>query len=318
MKILAINCTPDLSYFTKRGLTFDVDYATLDTKFNFKYLYSTRDAQNNICTIYTPDVNDYFARTYTTYKYAFIIYAWNPADYPTNGTGGYTYPNALPCGTYWSTVRNNENVNSYILHELHHLLCDLLIFTMGKIGSVHDQMDLTWVNGVQMPYYKNGEPDAPDSNFAVTWNTISPFINDLQSIQYEGDTPLVTLTRSPDDGVQTLGTLQYASFTCKTLELAYKSNRTGISCIPKGLYRVKWTFSLRLLRYTYEVQGVPGRSGIRFHAGNFFFDLKGCIALGSGYSDINGDGKVDIINSRVVIRAFETLMNKKDFNLLIQ
>lgn len=129
--------------------------------------------------------------------------------------------------------------------------------------------------------------------------------------------PTVTLKRLSDDGVQTQGLLYCNGFSCKTLERSYKDNKPYISSIPKGLYLVKWSFSLRLLQYTYEVKNVLGRAGIRFHRGNFFFDVDGCILLGNGFTDLNKDGKVDIINSTTTLSKFVSLMGKKDFNLQI-
>lgn len=129
--------------------------------------------------------------------------------------------------------------------------------------------------------------------------------------------PLVTLKRDVDNGVETLGTIYYKEFTCKTLERSWKGNSPFISCIPKGLYRVKWSFSLKLLQYTYQVLNVPYRSGIRLHKGNFFFNTDGCIILGDNFVDLNKDGKLDIINSTITLGKFVTLMDKKDFQLEI-
>lgn len=131
-------------------------------------------------------------------------------------------------------------------------------------------------------------------------------------------TSTVTITRNQDDGVQTLGTLEYEGFKCNTLERPWKNNTINISCIPKGEYTVKWTFSPKFMRYTYEVQSVPKRSGIRFHVGNYFTQIAGCFLLGSGYKDLNTDGRLDIINSTITIKQFETLLNKQDFKLIIK
>lgn len=130
--------------------------------------------------------------------------------------------------------------------------------------------------------------------------------------------PVVTLTRQSDDGIQTLGELRIGSFSCKTLERPWKYNMKNISCIPKGTYRVKYTFSPKFLKYTYEILNVPQRSGIRIHSANYFFDLLGCIALGDSYSDINKDGKLDILNSRKTVKNFEDLLQRKEFILIIK
>lgn len=130
--------------------------------------------------------------------------------------------------------------------------------------------------------------------------------------------PLVMLNRKSDDGVQTLGELTYNDFKCKTLERPWKNNQVNVSCIPRGAYLAKWTFSPKFLKYTYELQKVDKRSGIRLHSGNFFFDIEGCILVGDSYSDINSDGKVDVLNSRVTIKKLEDLLERKDFYLVIQ
>jgi hypothetical protein len=135
------------------------------------------------------------------------------------------------------------------------------------------------------------------------------------------------LKRNSDDGVQTLGELTIKSttengqeitlFHCLTLERPWKDNKSEVSCIPKGDYICKWTFSPRLVRYTYQIMNVKDRTGIRFHSGNYFFDVIGCIILGHKYADINKDGEVDILETRQTIKEFETLLNKQDFNLSI-
>lgn len=131
----------------------------------------------------------------------------------------------------------------------------------------------------------------------------------------------VKITREPSDKKQTLGYLEARNgdsmFYCRTLELPWLNNQKNISCIPTGTYNVKWTWSTKLMRYTYEVQSVHNRSGIRFHTGNYFFDIEGCILLGNGVKDINNDGEKDVINSKATITAFENFMGKESFILVI-
>ncbi len=130
-----------------------------------------------------------------------------------------------------------------------------------------------------------------------------------------------TITRIVEDSKETLGTLEAhnlnAVLMCKTLELPWQNNLKNISSIPKGTYKVRWTFSSRFLRYTYEVQDVPGRTGIRIHPANYFFQLNGCVALGDKLVDINGDGKLDVTNSRATLALFESFMQKQEFTLKI-
>ena len=149
---------------------------------------------------------------------------------------------------------------------------------------------------------------------------LEPYFNALQSstspvIDFKPD---VVIIRRWDDGTQFLGELTTNEFSAKTMELSWKLNLKNISCIPRGLYTCRWTWSWKFMRYTYEVLNVPNRSGIRIHAGNFWFTLQGCIALGNKYGDLNQDKWADLINSRATISAFEKLFNKRNFILKIK
>lgn len=130
--------------------------------------------------------------------------------------------------------------------------------------------------------------------------------------------PVVTLTRNQDDGVQTLGELDVDGTKWNTLELSWKNNQRNISSIPKGTYDVIYTFSPKFMKYTYEIRGVPNRSGIRIHVGNYFNQIQGCILLGNGYRDINNDKRLDIINSGITLKALEDYLNRKSFKLIIK
>ena len=133
------------------------------------------------------------------------------------------------------------------------------------------------------------------------------------------------LIRKPDDGIETQGALtcfedesqKNIIFHCITLELPYDGNHRNTSCIPNGKYVCRWTFSPRLKKETFEITGVTDRAGIRVHSSNYVSELRGCIALGSSYTDLNKDGELDIINSRKTISEFETAMGKTDFLLTI-
>ena len=125
----------------------------------------------------------------------------------------------------------------------------------------------------------------------------------------------VVLTRKDDDHNGTFGTLVMDNFNCLTVELPYRDNEPNTSCIPKGQYTCKWTHSPRLDKYTYELQDVPNRAGIRIHSANYPDQLLGCIALGSYTANVNG--KEGVFNSRDTLQKFETLLNQQDFTLEI-
>jgi hypothetical protein len=110
---------------------------------------------------------------------------------------------------------------------------------------------------------------------------------------------LLTLQRSTLSPA-TLGQLSIDGLPeCDTLELPWEGNRTGISCIPPGRYRLAWEVSPRLGRSTLRVKAVPDRFGILIHPANRPDQLKGCIALGKRLTPEN------IRDSRKAVEAVE-------------
>lgn len=109
-----------------------------------------------------------------------------------------------------------------------------------------------------------------------------------------------------NNGIQTIGEMTFSGdnkiISLFTLELAWKDNARGISCIPIGVYEVKLTFSNKYQKWMWQIMEVPDRSGVRVHSGNFYFDIEGCILLGLGLKDINKDGYQDVIGSRDAIK----------------
>lgn len=103
----------------------------------------------------------------------------------------------------------------------------------------------------------------------------------------------------------------------KTIELPWKDNKSGISCIPSGTYSVKWVDSPRLKKKTYRVLNVQGRDGILFHPANYAYQLKGCIAPCLDFGDIDKDGVIDGTNSRTATELFEKFFGGEDFELTI-
>lgn len=109
---------------------------------------------------------------------------------------------------------------------------------------------------------------------------------------------IVTLRRLTDNGVQTLGLMSCeGGKTIHTLELPWKDNARRISCIPKGQYNVVPRFVPKFKNH-FHVLDVPGRDWILFHSAAYHTDIQGCIAPGLGLLDMNGDGNLDVVNSR--------------------
>ena len=171
-----------------------------------------------------------------------------------------------------------------------------------------------------------------NGDFYITWADFAILLNqggDVMVLLPVTHTPppinkmnTVTITRQPSDAKETLGTLTTTvngtTFTYNTQERPWLNNQHNISDIPTGTYICNWTFWASRLSSHYLLQNVLNRSGIFIHAGNYFTNSAGCILLGVTGGDINGDGEKDVINSRVTLSAFEALMGKKPFTLIIQ
>jgi hypothetical protein len=90
-------------------------------------------------------------------------------------------------------------------------------------------------------------------------------------------------------------------YECCTLELADNKNQRNISCIPTGNYDVKPRTSEKYGNH-YLVDNVENRDYILIHPANYYTQLKGCIAVGSDFYDINKDGECDITYSRRTVK----------------
>lgn len=113
--------------------------------------------------------------------------------------------------------------------------------------------------------------------------------------------PEFHIDRLSDDGRATLGHLIDGDerVLCKTVELPWKGNRHDVSCIPPGEY-----FAFRRpnaeTRHDYDVfelEQVPGRQNIQIHIANVPHELRGCIAVGTGFGTFPG-GERGVVASR--------------------
>jgi hypothetical protein len=84
--------------------------------------------------------------------------------------------------------------------------------------------------------------------------------------------------------------------------------------IPAGTYTVKLMPAAANPKHgeSWEVQNVPGRTDILFHAGNDEDDSEGCILLGFGFN-----GRAISASSFAVARFRKFLANVKEFTLTI-
>lgn len=88
----------------------------------------------------------------------------------------------------------------------------------------------------------------------------------------------------------------------KTLELPWRNNNFQISCIPEGEYKVIPRWSEKFKNH-FHILDVPNRTYILFHVANYTRELMGCVAVGMRFGDIDGDGIVDVLDSRLAMNS---------------
>lgn len=73
-------------------------------------------------------------------------------------------------------------------------------------------------------------------------------------------------------------------FFCYSLEKPFRGNEQYISAIPDGVYKCG-PYSSEKYANIVQILDVIERDRILIHSANYHWDLKGCIALGSSYSE---------------------------------
>lgn len=120
------------------------------------------------------------------------------------------------------------------------------------------------------------------------------------------------LIRDDQNDVRTLGAMfDGDERICETLELPWRDNYRGVSCIPEGIYECKVGHSPSRGYPVYWLQDVPGRSDVQIHIGNFTKDIRGCILVGEER------GVNQVVHSKRAFDAFMERMGGKDFTLEI-
>ena len=136
--------------------------------------------------------------------------------------------------------------------------------------------------------------------------------------------PEITISRGPSTDHGTRGLMIVDGQVFHTLELPWNNNKSDVSCIPTGSYDCIWHYSPRF-GWVYKVLGVPGRTQILIHVGNWAGDVskryksktKGCILLGL-IKGMDDHGQSTIWNSGKALKKFYKIMNKKPFKLIIK
>ena len=101
-----------------------------------------------------------------------------------------------------------------------------------------------------------------------------------------------------------MGKLYAGDLELETLELPWKNNGVGISCIPPGRYQTKMLWSVRFGRMMPRLLNVPDRSGILIHSGNNAENTEGCILVGTLRGQFVNNKATMVFGSRNALGQF--------------
>lgn len=135
------------------------------------------------------------------------------------------------------------------------------------------------------------------------------------------------LLRHASDDEGTVGTVINDGRVALLMEeLPWRDNRSNLSHIPAGRYRVEYLARSASGKYRdiYHVLNVPGRTGILIHAGNYAGDSLqglctdswGCLLPGLRLGRMNGQRVV--LASRGGMDALHALTGRQGFELEIR
>lgn len=213
------------------SIGFTADFVVSKNLVDIKSIPFTNPQGN---TGYQPDPSA-LTKYLTGYDAVVYVYDWDKlSPKPTNPTDNGNII-SIPCQWF---MQYPEVFAEFLLHEI----CHLIFFKANKPDTTHDYVQ-AFTQKQRYEYYLH------------LLNTMKEFwIEIVDATIIRVGNPYIT----PGEITIKQGG---ATFQCKTLELK--------KCIPDGTYKVKWTFSPRFMKYTYELQNVKGYTGIRIHSGNY-------------------------------------------------
>jgi len=100
---------------------------------------------------------------------------------------------------------------------------------------------------------------------------------------------------------------------CFTLEEPWKDNKTGISCIPKGIYKCVPHEGTRF-KDVWRLENVPGREAILVHAGNNVDSISGCLLVGQYFGRLGG--KRSVMSSQNALNHLKSFIGRGGDNKL--
>lgn len=141
-----------------------------------------------------------------------------------------------------------------------------------------------------------------------------------------------TLMRGASTDLGTPGQLTLEDgWGCVTLELPWRGNAKGVSCVKAGAYIGRRYFSPHLGRDVILFEDKNGRGDVECHNGNFagdaaqghFTQVHGCMLPGSSYGEVllpdkSGNSQWGIKNSKVTLDGLLEALGEEVLELEIE
>jgi len=117
----------------------------------------------------------------------------------------------------------------------------------------------------------------------------------------------IVLSRWAHSPTATMGIIELEGEVFWTVERPWLDNAPNVSCVPEGVYDLRWRESPRF-GWTWILEDVPNRTHILIHSANWSRQLQGCIALGTGLMG----NEFAVSNSRDAVKRFEELTDRDE------
>lgn len=84
--------------------------------------------------------------------------------------------------------------------------------------------------------------------------------------------------------------------------------------IPAGIYDLKYEYSPAFKQNLWELKGIPKRSEIKIHSGNFYKESKGCILIGTDWQRAFAEPHLKFSSN--ALKEFHQSLSKWQFETL--
>lgn len=172
---------------SKTPINFEIEYLNVDIKPQFKFFTTATNGERYYGTTGTKDK---LLPLIPKGKYQAVIFMYGIENYQLSDgkiTSWTFWEGLYPETEYCEIITNKLNdqtkwIDMSLSHEMMHALCNM---AKRKGRPVIDSMDATLVNGKYESYYKNGDRNATDGNYAITLKSLSPFWDIFKDPEYK-------------------------------------------------------------------------------------------------------------------------------------